>query len=74
MTPFYLAHGFDPISPIEMDVPTWRIANWTLESSDPSDQGKRTDLVTVRAKILYDLEFNHQLAAERVAAAREKQA
>lgn len=27
-SPFYLMHGFNPLLPLEVEVPTWRLINW----------------------------------------------
>lgn len=27
-SPFYIGHGFDPVLPIELEIPTWRILPW----------------------------------------------
>lgn len=76
MTPFWLAHGYDPISPIEIDVPSWRMARWdclplvTPESSEEEKKKVCEELVQLRAKILLDCVDRHEEAAKRVSEAR----
>ena len=78
MTPFYLSHGFDPISPIELDLPSWRIARWddvpviTPQSSRRERERATEALITIRTEILMGCQGRHQEAAAKVAAARKK--
>jgi len=43
--PFYLLFGYDPVLPIEVDIPTWRILNWD-SASQPED------LIRLRVRML----------------------
>jgi hypothetical protein len=76
-SPFFLAHNFDPIDPIENDVPTWRTVNWdsVVVRPDVEDQQEaRLKLLTLRAKVLFDADHAFEIAAEKVAIARAEQA
>ncbi len=76
-SPFALVHGYDPISPIEQDIPTWRTARW----QDIAPPSTRTEglvdleaykkLVVLRARVLWEADHRFEVAAEKVAAARE---
>ena len=76
-SPFSMIHNYEPISPIENDVPSWRIIAWDSVCSEQSDEGKkkaRQQLLLLRARVLWDAEHDFEIMAERVAAAREKSA
>jgi hypothetical protein len=75
-TPFWLARGYGPVTRIEIDVPSWRIAQWDnlpLITSEPSEEEKRRaheGLVQLRAQILLDSVDRHEEAAKRVGKVR----
>lgn len=77
-SPFSLVHNYEPISPIENDIPTWRTMNW--DAIDPvcpdgsRDLEAHKRLLVLRARLLWDTEHALEIAAEKVAAAREKSA
>ena len=77
MSPFALVHNYEPVSPVENDIPTWRTVNWDSIEPCPEGHGQnevRKRLVAVRAKLLWDSEHNFAVAAEKVAEARRKMA
>jgi hypothetical protein len=58
MSAFYLIYGWEPILPLEVEFPTWRLVNWNKVTS-------AEDLFAARVRIL-------QRKAQDVALAREK--
>ena len=73
-TPFYLLHGFHPVTEIELDVPTWRIVNWKsmLELPDDTPKAERAQrLLELRIQALDSTGHLFDVAHERVSKARE---
>jgi hypothetical protein len=77
-SPFSLVHNYEPISIIETDVPTWRTVNWDaivpMRPDGEWDLEAHKLLLTARARMLWEAEHDFEVAAEKVAAAREKMA
>ena len=76
-TPFYLLHGFHPVSEIELDVPTWRLVNWRAMDELPADATKaerRHKLLELRIQALDSTGHLFDVAQDRVAHVREARA
>jgi len=71
-SPYFLTHGYDPILPIELDVPTWRVLEW--ESIDVSDQDAWLKLIRLRTEMFASKADAISKAAELVRHARKQQA
>ena len=72
-----MMHNYDPISPIENDVPSWRIIEWDSVTPGQTEEEKkeaRQKLLLLRAQVLWDAMHDFEIAAEHVAAVREKSA
>jgi hypothetical protein len=64
-TPFYLVYGYEPVLPIEIDVPTWRTVDWnTVYTAE--------DLFEARLRMLERREADIEDARVKVTAYRQK--
>lgn len=66
-SPFYLLHGYEPIIPIETDIPTWRVQAW-----DPNMSTE--DALICRLRSLLNLKEDVLKARDAVAEYRKKAA
>lgn len=63
-SPFWLLHGWEPILPMEVKVPTWRLIDWVEVRS-------REDIVLARIRILERREEDLEAARAKVKEYRE---
>lgn len=47
-SPFYLIHGWEPIIPIETEIPTWRVYDWKPNMSHQALFDQRLSLLTMK--------------------------
>ncbi|ORY56599.1 uncharacterized protein BCR38DRAFT_355580 [Pseudomassariella vexata] len=78
-TPFRLVHGYDPITPIEMDLLSWRILDWQsiipLETGDKiKDAQAAHELLKLRIQSMEDRDLEFKDIAMKVGQPRQKMA
>ena len=74
-TPFYLLHGYHPVTEIELDVPTWRMVNWSSMSEMPDNSSpaeRHQKLLELRVQALDATGHLFDVAQERVEHTRER--
>lgn len=64
-SPFYLIHGWEPILPLEVEIPIWRLVNWDEVSTEE-------ELLEARMRILERKAADVSETRLRVAAFRER--
>lgn len=64
-TPFYLVYGWEPIVPLETDIPTWRVVSWTPNQSTE-------EALDSRLRAILGKQQDIQKAIETVAQYRQK--
>ena len=64
-TPFYLTYGYEPVLPIEIDLPTWRTIDWDVVHTSE-------DLFEARLKVLERREEDIEEARVKVTVYRQK--
>ncbi|KAL6399849.1 putative gag-pol poly protein [Ilyonectria robusta] len=63
-SPFWLLHGWEPILPMEVKVPTWRLIDW-------DEVHTREDIVLARIRILERRQEDREAARQKVKEYRE---
>jgi hypothetical protein len=64
-SPFYLIFGYEPVLPMEVDVPTWRTIDW-------DDVRTHDQMIEARLEIIAQMQDDVEEAREKVTAYRKK--